>query len=185
MRMRCSTVLLVALSAFAVGTGCFPAALAAEELRQSTPSPADGEGGRHDMLLLLPHGPLHLRLQLSDRGKSLQTQREEYLVRLAAALDTDGDGKISRAETAKHPLFVTGRRFDGNAFVASLRGEKFYSDADLRVAVDRAAGQLMAFRQNSAMADQDMRVFRALDEDNSGLVDRAEIRTAASRAACR
>ena len=141
--------------------------------------------GEHDMVLLLPDGPVHLQIQVADAGKSLQTLRQDYMQRLAVSLDVDQDGKVSRKETTKHPLFVSGRRFEGNKFLDKLRTQKDYSSDELSMAVERAAGQLVSFRQNNSLTDQDMSVFKILDENESGLIERAEMRTAAARLAKR
>ncbi|MCC9604014.1 hypothetical protein LOC67_25965 [Stieleria sp. JC731] len=141
--------------------------------------------GTHDMLMLLPNGPMHLRVLISNGGKSLAGTREAYLQRLSETLDTDGDGKVSRDEAAEHPLFVTNTRFSDNKFLSSLRSRRPFSKRELELAVDRAAGQLVTYRQNNALADQDMNVFEVLDQDQSGAIDRAEMRLAASRIASR
>lgn len=145
----------------------------------------DAATGVHDMLLLLPNGPVHLRVTVTEAGKSLRTMREDFLKRLAEKLDADKNGKVSRKETAKHPLFVTGRRFDDNKFLDSLRAQKDYTEKELAMAVDRVAGQLITFRQNNSLTDQDLSVFRVLDENESGLVERVEMRTSAARLAQR
>ncbi len=53
------------------------------------------------------------------------------------------------------------------------------------MAVERTAGQLITFRQNNTLTDQDLSVFRVLDENESGLIERVEMRTAAARLAQR
>lgn len=141
--------------------------------------------GQHDVLLLLPQGPLHLRIHVTHDGKPLEDLRHAYTQTLVAQLDVDQDGKLDRDETTKHPLFVSGRRFTGNKFLNSLRAKKPYTDDEIKLAVDRAAGQLVTFRQNDALVDQDLSVFKALDADESGLVERIEMRTAAARIADR
>lgn len=143
-------------------------------------------GGQHDMLLLLPSGPLHLRAHISDAKKPLKEVRQQYLSDLVASLDMDQDGQLSRDETAKHPLFASSRRFEGNAFLNSLRPRpRTYSENEIAMKVRRAAGRLVTYRQNDALADQDLRVFGVLDEDGSGLIDRVEMRFAAARIAQR
>ena len=143
------------------------------------------EAGRHDMLLMLPDGPVHLQVDVTDAGKALTTLREEFLGNLKIDLDKDRDGKVARKETSKHPLFVSGRRFEDNQFLNSLRSQKDYSDKELHMAVERTAGQLITFRQNNTLTDQDLSVFRVLDENESGLIERVEMRTAAARLAQR
>lgn len=153
-------------------------------LRADDNTLAHNSGGQ-DVILLLPAGPLHIRIEIVDGGQSLQQLRTEYTRRLMTQLDVDQDGLISRSETTNHPLFVTGRRFTDNKFLDSLRGKKPYSDDEIKLAVDRAAGQLVAFRQNEALVDQDLSVFRVIDEDQSGLIERVEMRTAVARIAAR
>ena len=145
----------------------------------------NASAGVHDMLLLLPDGPVHLRVTVTEAGKSLKAMREEFLKTLTKTLDINNDGKVSRKETGKHPLFVTARRFDDNKFLDSLRTQKDYSDKELAMAVDRVAGQLVTYRQNNSLTDQDLSVFRVLDENESGLVERVEMRTSAERLAKR
>jgi Ca2+-binding EF-hand superfamily protein len=141
--------------------------------------------GQHDMLLLLPDGMVHLRLMVVDGDKSLAEKRKEFLQRLVSALDVDQDGQLSRAETSKHPLFVSGRRFDDNPFLQSLKTRKPYTEKEIEMAVERAAGLLVSYRQENVVAEQDLSVFRVLDSDESGLIDAAEMRLAASRLAAR
>lgn len=143
-------------------------------------STSQASSGMHDMLLLLPTGPLHLRVMITSDGKSLEQSREDYLDRLVTMLDTDKDGKVSRDETGNHPLFTTSRRFQDNKFLSSLRSKRPFTESELALAVDRAAGQLVTYRQNNSLAEQDLSVFNVLDQDQSGLIDRAEMRLAAS-----
>ena len=142
---------------------------------------AKGPVGQHDMLLLLPDGPVHLRIEISDGGRSLQQMRDDYLAHLVESLDADQDGKLSRSETTKHPLFAKGRRFQGNKFLNSLRSRRPYTNHEIAMAVDREAGQLVSYRQNNLLADQDLSVFSVLDADSSGQIDRLEMRLAPAR----
>jgi Ca2+-binding EF-hand superfamily protein len=146
---------------------------------------SDSESGQHDMLLMLPDGPVHVRVRIVDGGHPLKNTRDMYLQRLVASLDVDQDGKVSRQETAKHPLFAGGRRFIGNSFLSNLRSRKPFSENEIEMAVNRAAGQLVSYRQNNAFADQDLSVFRVLDSDESGLIERVEMRLAPARIADR
>lgn len=139
----------------------------------------------HGVVLFLTDGPIHIRLYVASNGVPLETIRDNYLRELVETLDVDADGKVGHDETTKHPLFVSGRRFTGNKFLNSLRTRRTYSDAELNLAVDRAAGQLIAIRQNNELVDQDLAVFSVLDENQSGLIERAEMRTAANRIAAR
>ena len=139
--------------------------------------------GQHDMLLMLPDGPVHLRVRITDNGNPLEDTRRNYIQSLVAKLDTDQDGKVSRNETTKHPLFSAGRRFQGNKFLQSLKARKPYTNQELENQVNLKAGQLVSYRQNNALADQDLSVFSVLDADESGLIERVEMRLAPSRIA--
>ncbi len=143
------------------------------------------QDGVHDMLLMLPNGPMHLRVRIHDQGKSLKQVREEYLTKLVMTLDTDQDGKLSRDETAKHPLFTGSRKFEKNEFLDSLRSRRPFTDRELSLQVDRTVGQLVSYRQNNVLSDQDLSVFRTLDTDESGMIDRVEMRLAPARIAQR
>lgn len=163
---------------------CFALLVTAVLLLQgwfAPPASAESPAGQHDMLLLLPEGPVHLRIQISDNGRSLQQMRDDYLAHLVESLDTDQDGKLSRSETTNHPLFSKGRRFQNNQFLNSLRSRRPYTDREIAMAVDREAGQLVSYRQNNLLADQDLGVFRVLDADASGLIDRVEMRLSPAR----
>lgn len=160
--------------------GFLVAVLFAMQLPAADTAIDQSSAGQHDMLLLLPTGPLHLRVMIASQGGSLEQSRRDYLDRLVTMLDTDMDGKVSRDETSNHPLFTTSRRFQGNKFLNTLRSKRPFTEKELEMAVDRAAGQLVTYRQNNALADQDLSVFSVLDQDQSGLIDRAEMRLAAA-----
>ena len=144
---------------------------------------AEAPQGTHDILLMLPNGPLHIRFNVTSEKVPLNQVRKQYMQQLIAALDVDQDGALTRIETAKHPLFVNGRRFEGNSFLDSLRKRRPYTQHDIEMAIDRAAGQLVTFRQNDALVEQDLSVFKVLDSDESGLIDRAEMRMSPARIA--
>ncbi len=141
------------------------------------------EQGRHDLLVLLPSRVVHIRLDIQSNGIALESVRSNYMAELIAKLDTNSNGKLDRAETLKHPLFATRRRFVNNEFLRSLRERESYSDADVKLAIERAAGQLVVYRQNDSLAEQDLSVFRVLDSDGSGKIDRLEMRMSPARIA--
>lgn len=169
---RCATIATILL-----GLNTLPVAVGEE----SAPRVA----GQHDMFLLLHSGPIHIRMIISDGGESLEEKRIAYLAELTEKLDVDRDGRVSRTETTKHPLFVSGRRFAKNKFLNQLKRARPLTNDELAMAVDRAAGQLLTCRQNNALADQDLSVFQVLDTDDSGLLERHEMRLAASSIAAR
>lgn len=151
----------------------------------SSPVRAHNSDSDRHMLLLLSDRLLHLHVQITDQGESLAVKREKYMQQLIKRLDANQDGKLSSAETGKHPLFVQGRRFEGNKFLESLKTRKPFSSSEVEQAVERAAGKLVTYRQNSLVSDQDKSVFRVLDADGSGQIDRLEMRTATARIAVR
>ena len=80
---------------------------------------------------------------------------------------------------------MTGRRFDDNKFLKNLRSQRPLTQEEIELAVNRAAGQLVTYRQNNALADQDLSVFNVLDADQSGLIERGEMVLAAANVAAR
>ena len=144
-----------------------------------------GHLGRRDLLLMLPSGPLHVRLRITDGDHSLEQLRAEYLDRLIVRLDTNKDGQLSSDETRNHALFMTGKRFGDTALVKSLAPARGMNRNAIEQSIERAIGKSMVFRQIASVADQDLQVFKILDEDQSGLIERNEMRTAAARLAAR
>ncbi len=141
--------------------------------------------GRRDLLLLLPSGPMHLRLRITDGDRSLEQLRAEYLDRLIVRLDTNKDGQLSSDETRNHALFMTGKRFSDTPLARPLTPARGMNRAAVEQSIERAIGQSMVFRQIGSVAEQDLQVFKALDEDQSGLIERHEMRTSSARLAAR
>ena len=141
--------------------------------------------GRRDLILLLPNSPMHIRLKITDGSRSLEQIRGDYLDKLIATLDVDSDGQLSQIETQNHAMFMTGKRFSDTELVRSLRPLNGMNRLAIEKSVERAIGQSMVFRQIGSVADQDLQVFKILDEDQSGLIERSEMRTAAARLAAR
>jgi len=141
--------------------------------------------GRRDLILLLPSGPMHIRLRITDGKRSLEQLRGEYLDQLISRLDTNKDGQLSRDETRNHALFMTGRKFSDTPLARSLPPARGMNRSGLEQSIERAIGQSMVFRQMGSVADQDLQVFKVLDEDQSGLIERGEMRTSPVRLAAR
>jgi Ca2+-binding EF-hand superfamily protein len=148
------------------------AALAAAVARSSTPA-ADAESVR-DVFLLLDRGPLHLRLTITIAGQSPQTVRRDYLTRLFKALDTDGDGKLTKAEFDKSPL-NTARRGPNARPMSAREAAELVPATKLAEALERVAGETLALRQNNAARKTDDEVFAALDTDKNGVLTEKEI----------
>jgi Ca2+-binding EF-hand superfamily protein len=156
--------------------------LAASSGRAAEPMAAEPAESR-DVLLLLPDGPLHLRLRLAIGGRALSAARREYVDRLMAELDADGDGRISHQETADSPLFNARRQFTDNPFLQSLRTEQAVSRLDVQRQVERVGGESVVYRQDASAAESDRQVFDLLDADGSGRIEREEMLSAAARVA--
>ncbi|MBW3543132.1 MAG: hypothetical protein KY476_22970 [Planctomycetes bacterium] len=154
-------------------------------LTTAAPAAADERpaGETRDVVLLLDGGPLHLRFHIALKGRSLDAARSDYIERLIAALDADGDGKVSRKETAGSPLFNARRRFLDNPFLAELDGDRVLSRSDIEREVGRVGGETVSYRQETSAAENDLEVFKLLDADGSGSIEPTEMRLAASRIA--
>lgn len=133
-----------------------------------------------DVLLLLDEVPLHLRFHVSLGGEALSSVRDAYVDRLMRSLDVDGDGKLTSAEAARSPLFPTKRRPGAAAFLDSGK-PRIVQRADIRKQVDRAGGETMIYRQDASAALNDQEVFKFLDADGSGDIDRTEMSATAAR----
>jgi Ca2+-binding EF-hand superfamily protein len=150
-----------------------------QPLRAQPPAPPVDPDSVRDVFLLLDRGPLHLRLKVTIGGKSPQAVRKEYLARLFKALDTDGDGKLTRAEYERSPL-NTSRRGPGARPLTEKEAAEVVPDTKLAAALERVAGETMTFRQNNAARKTDDAVFAALDTNKDGVLSEDEIRDAAA-----
>jgi Ca2+-binding EF-hand superfamily protein len=138
------------------------------------PAPAKAAETVRDVFLLLDRGPLHLRLHITISGKSPQEVRRDYLDRLFRSLDTDHDGKLSRAEFERSPL-NTSRRGSGARPLSPKEAAEIVPPARLAAALERVAGETLAFRQNNTARNIDNRVFDSLDENHDGVLNDEEI----------
>jgi Ca2+-binding EF-hand superfamily protein len=142
------------------------------------------DGDVRDVLLLLDDGPLHLRFRVTLSGVSLAAAREAYVDRLLRKLDTNGDGKLSPEELAHSPL-APPRRASGNAFLQSLDANRGKGPKDGRTAlmqqVEKEGGETVSYRQDTSASNNDKEVFKLLDTDKSGYLDRSEMAAAAAK----
>jgi Ca2+-binding EF-hand superfamily protein len=135
--------------------------------------PANPEAVR-DVFLLLDRGPLHLRLHITISGKSPAAVRRDYLKRLFEALDTDHDGKLTRAEFERSPL-NTSRRGPNARPLSPKEAAEIVPFSSLTAALERVAGETLAFRQDNTARKVDDQVFAALDENHDGVLSEEEI----------
>jgi len=136
-----------------------------------------------DALLLLHDGPLHLRMHVTLHGTRLQDSRDAYVERTLKSLDTNGDGKISREEARKSPLFSSARPASANKFLQSLDGAKDVERREIVQTVERLGGETVAYRQDMQSEKGDLEVFKRLDTDESGALEPSELAAAAERIA--
>ncbi len=159
------------------GRGQVVAASAAVE----TASSGISGGEVRDVLLMLDDGPLHLRFHMTLAGVSLTDGRSAYVDRLMKSLDTNGDGQLSADEYARSPLRVGGRPRTGAAFLESIDGKRMKTRKDLMKDVEVVGGELVVYRQDVSAATNDIEVFKFLDADGSGFIDKSEMDAAAAR----
>ena len=96
------------------------ALLAAEAGPAGDRAPAAINGETRDTVLLLPGGPLHLRLHVGMGGRSLAAVRKQLAQQLLTTLDEDGDGRLNRHEAARSPLLRTKQREGARQFLQSI-----------------------------------------------------------------
>ncbi len=135
---------------------------------------ADDSESVRDVFLLLDGGPVHLRLRTTIAGKSPQAVRREYLARLFGILDTDHDGKLSRAEFERSPL-NTSRRGPAARPLSPREAAETVPAGRLAEALERVAGETLAFRQDNTARKTDDKVFESLDADRNGALTDDEI----------
>ena len=142
-------------------------------------NPAPRTADTRDAVLLLDDGPLHVRMHVTLHGTRLQDTRDAYVERMFKLLDTDGNGKVSREEARKSPLFSSARPTSANKFLQSLDGAKDLERREIIQTVERIGGETVAYRQDMNSAKGDSEFFKKLDKDGSGSLDPTEMAAAA------
>lgn len=159
----------------------FVAATRAQQPPDGAASDADPSSDVHCGVLLLDSAPVLIRFEVMFAGQSLIEARSHYVRRLAAAIDHNEDGRFTPQEMAASPLL---RRFQSSraeAFLDSLDGPPDASMPSLLRTVRRVAGETVVYRQDNFASETNASFFDLLDEDQSGVIDRPEMASAASR----
>src|SRR5262249_46601975 len=133
------------------------------------PAPPEDPESVRDVYLLLDRGPLHMRLHITTGGKAPGGVRGDSRARLFKALATDGDGKLPRAEFERSPL-NTSRRGPGGRPLSNKEAAEIVPAAKLAEALERVAGETLAFRQDDTDRKTDDQVFAVLDADTNGVL---------------
>jgi Ca2+-binding EF-hand superfamily protein len=142
----------------------------------------ESTGETREAMLLLSGGPLHVRMHIGLGGKPLAAARKEFAERLFATLDTNADGKLSRAEAQQSPLLRTKERASAKNFLQSIgAGDKPVLLRDIEKTIERYGGETVVYRQDEAASEPDQKVFEFLDINSDAKIDVTEISLAADR----
>lgn len=124
---------------------------------------------------MLDNGPLHVRLHVSVGKQAPTDARRATIERLMKALDANGDGKLSRDEAQRSPLFREKQRASANEFVKSLGTDMSVSPKDIEKRIEQLGGETVVYRQNTDTSETDDQVFKNLDTDGNGVISELEM----------
>jgi Ca2+-binding EF-hand superfamily protein len=162
---------------------CLVRFAAAEDSATASKDIADRGADVRHAVLMLDSAPLHLRLRLSNGGRSLTAARQAYVEKLLRQLDADADGKLTREEAANSPLLRQKEPTQARAFLDTLKVRPTVSTAEVTQTVERVVGESVVYRQDNSATESDSLVFELLDENDNGVLDAQEMATAAARLA--
>ncbi|HUQ69496.1 MAG TPA: hypothetical protein VM165_08240 [Planctomycetaceae bacterium] len=134
---------------------------------------AEPKGEVRDLMLLLDNGPLHLRIHVAMGGQSPAEARRDSVARVLKALDANGDGKLSREESQRSPLFREKQRPGAEKFYQSIGANLSLTPKDVQKKFD--VYESVVYRQNTTASDSDTSVFKLLDDDGNGVVEAQEM----------
>ncbi len=138
-------------------------------------------GEARDVLLMLDSGPLHMRIHVSVGKRSPSEARQNTIDRLWKTLDADGDGKLTRDEAQRSPLFREKQRPAAEQFLQTLGADRTVSRRDVEQRIERFGGETVVYRQNSDASETDSEVFKMLDADGNHVLNEAEMFDAVDR----
>ena len=182
MRVMCERVRTVAVATFARTWGerrvahvlaiVATSAALISPLHAADPAPS---AEVRDVILMLDNGPLHVRLHVSVGKKAPTAARRATIERLMKSLDTDGDGKLSRDEAQRSPLFREKQRTGATEFVKSLGADMTVSPKDIEKRIEQLGGETVVYRQNTDTSETDDQVFKNLDTNGDGVISEIEM----------
>jgi len=155
----------------------------AKQVGDSARKVPDETFASYHVVLLLDKGPIHARFGIALQGRPVEEERAEYLAGLIEQLDTNNDGRLTRDETNASTIFRRVTHAGTETFLRkmNLNSKQVVSDHELDTLVKKVAGQAVVFRQNDEANQNDDYLFDLLDEDSSGVIENAEMATAAQR----
>lgn len=124
---------------------------------------------------MLDSGPLHVRLHVSVGKQAPTDARRSTIERLMKSLDANGDGKLSRDEAQRSPLFREKQRTGATEFVKSLGADMTVLPKDIERRIEQLGGETVVYRQNTDTSETDDQVFKNLDVDGDGVISELEM----------
>ena len=169
--LRFFWIFLIGVS-FGFGSSDFGFPLLGFPLQAAEPSEV------RDVILMLENGPLHLRVHVAVGGLSPLDARRASLDRLLKTLDTDGDGKLSKKEAERSPLFREKQRPKADEFFKEIGVAPTFSQRDMERRFEQFGGETVVYRQNASTSESDTAVFKMLDANKDGVIDSTEMQDA-------
>ncbi len=161
----------------------FSSLLMAAQAPAANEDPNTGKFESFHVILMFDQAPVHARFRIALQDRPVNQQRREFIKRMVRQLDANGDERLTRDEANQSSVLRRKLRSGTERFLRkrNLQAKQIISMDDVNSMVKQVAGQPVVFRQNNEASSSDEFIFDLLDEDGSGVIDAAEMATAASR----